>query len=150
MMGGITAALLNLLRSRRLIGKWRDIQRVTDAKQDLIESLMKAGVAPPPPSATTPQPQLKAKAPAADATTTDKKVASLSGAKSLMTRLATESLRFVANQENFSTVAARPARSERSAGIRRLPANLRQRSILPPPPLPYGPTQPRLGAWRPP
>jgi len=101
MKGGITAALLNLLRSRRLIGKWRDIQRVTDAKQDLIESLMKAGVAPPPPSATTPQPQPEAKAPAADATTTDKTVASLSGAKSLMTRLATESLRFVANQEKF-------------------------------------------------
>jgi hypothetical protein len=83
MMGVITAALLNPLRSRRLIGEWRDIQRVTDAKRDLIESFMKAGVAPPPPSATTPKPQPEAKAPAADATTTGKTVAYLSGAKAV-------------------------------------------------------------------
>ena len=141
---------MNLLRSRRLSGKWRDIQRVTDAKQDLIESLMKAGVAPPPPSATTPQPQPEAKAPAADATTTDKTVASLSGAKSLMTRLATESLRFVANQEKFFDCGGEAGAVRAVSRDSALAGQFATAVDLPPPPLPYGPTQPRLGAWRPP
>lgn len=91
--GRVTVGVVLLVWSATvLLSEWCDIQRVTDAKKDLVESLMKAGVAPPPPSATTPPPQPEAKSPAADATTTDEKVAYLNGAKSLMTRLATESV----------------------------------------------------------
>jgi len=132
--GRLTVGVVLLVWSATVVlSEWRDIQRVTDAKKDLIESLLKAGVAPPLPSATTPLPQPEAKSPAADTTTADEKVAYLNGAKSLMTRLATES---VALDKRFEDASAsfegllEPANLTDRQAIKDWRAKIRQFAVL--------------------
>ena len=125
--GRLTVGVALLVWSATVVlSEWRDIQRITDAKKDLIESLMKVGVAPP-------LPQPEAKSPPADTTTADEKVAYLNGAKSLMTRLATES---VALDKRFEDASAsfegllEPANLTDRQAIKDWRAKIRQFAVL--------------------